>query len=225
MDERKTVKVEASKKRGIIICVIQLMLSVLFLAVLVELNLLPVTYIATVVGIILCIDIIVVLWLVKSSKGKWIGQIVSVFISIVLVFCSGYIVKANNTLDGINNTEIKLENMVVAVLVADSAEDITETMEYTFAIQELVDVDAEEDYYSIMVADIEEQMECTLETVVYANLTEEITALENNEVDAIIYNEAYMAIVEDENPDIMDRIRVIYEYGVEIELEEEIVEE
>lgn len=226
MDERKNVESEWGKKKtiGICICIIQLMLSLLFLFALVEINLLPEAYVIGITGIIIALEVVTILWQVKFSKAKWIGQMVSAVVSVVLVFCSIYIVKVNNTLNEINNTEIKLENMVVAVLASDSAEDITEAMGYTFAIQELSSVEADEDYYEIIVADIEGQMDCCLETVVYASLTEEITALESNEVDAIIYNEAYMSIVEDENPDITDTIKVIYEYGVEIELEEEIEE-
>lgn len=225
MDKRKNVELECGGKRALTICIIQLILSLVFLFALIEINLLPETYVIVIAGLIIALEVIVILWQVKFSKAKWIGQMVSVVISLILIFSSVYTVKANNTLDEINNTEIKLENMVVAVLASDYAENITEAMEYTFAIQELGDVESDEDYYSIIVTDMEEQMECCLETIVYASLTEEIIALENNEVDAIIYNEAYMVIVEDQNPEIIDTLKVIYEYGVEIQLEAEVVEE
>lgn len=211
---------------GIALYGIQIMAAIAFVSGLVALNILPTNYLVLIVCVVMVGMILIPLWLFKWRKKTTLAKIVSLGIIIVLIISSVYITKANSALSQISSVDVKMENMVVVVSVSDSAETIIDALDYTFAVQGVSEEGSIEEYTNATIEDIEEQVEEEIEVAIYDSLIEEINALENSEVEAIIYNEAYISIVEEEDPDFSETVKVIYEYGIEIELEtvDEVVE-
>lgn len=224
--KKKIKSVLENERVGAACCVFQLVVTLLFAVEITELNMLPENYMTLIAGILMFLTIALPVLMLKGKRGSSIGKVISLLLSIVLIIGSCYVYKMNSALTQISNVSIKMENMVVAVLATDSAETITDAVDYTFAVQGTSETDEIEEHAENTIEEIEMQIESELSIVIYDTLLEQIDALENGDVDAIIYNEAYIAIVEDENPDFSESIKVIYEYGIEIELEqEEVVEE
>lgn len=216
-----------NERIGAVCCVFQLVVTLIFAVEITELNMLPINYMAIIGGVLTFVTIILLVVILRAKRGSSVGKIVSLLLSISLIISSCYIYNVNSTLTQISSVSIKMENMVVAVLATDSAESITDAVDYSFAVQGTSETEEIEEHAEQIVEEIETQIENELTIIIYDTLLEQIEALENGEVDAIIYNEAYISIVEDENPDFSESIKVIYEYGIEIEIEqeEEIVEE
>ncbi len=223
-NERKMKKQQSSKVINIVLCVIQALISFVFIGALVKINMLPTLYVLGIAGVILIILALIIVSQFKFTKRKLVGKIISVLLSVLMLVGIVYLMKADATLNSLTHTEIKLENMAVAVMKDDQAEDIMDTEGYIFAIQDMNDISDDKNYYKTIMNEIETQMQCTMSTKAYANLLDEITALQNGQVDAIIYNQAYMDIIEEVSPEIIENIKVIYEYGVEIEIEKEVVD-
>lgn len=215
---------------AIVFCTLQFLASAVFTVAIIELNLLPTNYVMAAVGAIVVFFIISVVLqvFVKIKWLQWSSRILSVLISIVLVVMSFYILKTSSTLSTITSEQtVKLDNMVVAVLADDSAESIVDAADYTFAVQgneEIAGLDGLDGNVEIVVNEIESELGQELEIIEYASLSEQLVALGNGEVQAIIYNEAYMGIIEDEDSDNALELNVIYQYGIEIVMETKAVE-
>ncbi len=215
---------KVSKIIGIILCVMQLVVSCVFVGAVMKLNMLPDKYViaGAIVLVILCGSILASQIL---SKGYGVaGKCFSVLIIVILIIASVFLFKANNTVTEIAGAEMKLDSMVVAVLVEDEAEDILDAVDYTFGVQGTDEVEGLEGNAAIVVEAIEEQVGSSIKIIEYASLSEQLVALQNNEVQAIIYNEAYLEIIEDEESGITDTLKVIYEYGIEIMVEVTVAE-
>lgn len=208
-----------SKVIGIVLCAIQFITSCIFIGAVMKLNMLPDKYVAAGGVVLFVLFGVILAGQILSKKHGIIGKILSVILTGVLIVASLFVFKASSTVTEMTGAEVKLDSMVVAVLVDDEAEDILDATDYTFGVQGTEEVEGLEGHAATMVEEIESQVGTSIKTIEYTNLSDQITALQNNEVQAIIYNEAYLEIIEDEEPGITDTLKVIYEYGIEVAVE------
>lgn len=225
MEEDRGMTEEKAVKNwvGIGISVLQFVASAIFIVLLIQLNMLPDSYLVLIIGGILLLGFASIYWQIKIEKLKLVGKIISGILIVVLIIGSVYIYQINSALQQITSVSIKLENMVVSVRIDDLAEDIVDAQDYIFAVQGSVDteeLDGLDGYVQTIVDEIEGALESEIAVVEYETLGEQIAALQNNEVQAIIYNEAYLTILEDDYPEFDESIKVIFEHGIEVELEE-----
>lgn len=113
-----------SRKIGLCICAVQLIASAVFFVALWLMNLLPAKYV-TIIGLVLLLFFVCVVSTQLLSKKKGIaGKVISILLSIGLIFGSYYIFKTTNVIENISGGDTKVTKMVVAVKESDPAEKL-----------------------------------------------------------------------------------------------------
>lgn len=218
---KKTKKTNAvSRTVGMALAGIQLVLSLVFMLSLFVLNMLPLKYLG-IVALLLLILFLGVLFSQLFSKKKGIaGKIISVILSLVLALGSFYVFKTNGTVQEISGGGKKVDKMVVAVLADDPAETIQDAADYQFGVQ-----------YAMKGEDVQQTVDAICEELgseiaetEYRSVQEQATALHNQEVQAIIYNEAYAGILEEEFGDFNANVKIIYTHNIESKVENKAAE-
>ena len=220
---RRTSKSAAKKKSmnqlsrnvGMALAGIQLVVSLIFMLSLFVLNMLPVKYLGIVALLLLIVFLAVLFSQVLSKKKGIAGKVISVLVSVALAIGSFYIFKTHSTLQEISSGGIKLDKMVVAVLADDSAETIQDAEYYSFGVQ-----------YAMGGDDVRETVEAIntelgneIGTEEYKSIQAQAAALYNGDVQAIIYNEAYIGILEEEFSDFSNSVKIIYTHNIESKVE------
>ncbi len=211
-----------SRRIGFGIVGAQLVATVFFAYMVLELNILPTEY------IIIMSVVLVVLWVAPfvgqyfSKKKGILVKVVSSILTIALFFGGFYVFQTSEAIAQITSQEVSIDSMVVVVRSGDFAETLEDVIDYTFGVQ-----------YATMA----EETETTLEhiegelgkapmTQEYAGLTEQLFALIDGEIGAIIYNEAYSVMIEEVIPNYSDSVKIIHTYEIIEEVPiEEVVEE
>ncbi len=209
--KQKQAKNRISKRIGISMAIIQIIASIIFIIAILTLNMLPTRYVAALFGMLVLLAVLVSLGQLFSKKNAIAGKMLSGFMTIILVVSSYYIFQTNGTLSNITGGVVKLNNMVVAVLKDDPAENIQDAAEYTFGVQYSL---RGEDTQSAIEA-IKKEENIDINVVEYSDMSALAIALQEQEVQAIIYNEAYAGIIEEENSSFAKDIKIIYEHGIE----------
>ncbi len=200
-----------SKRVGVWMAGIQIFASLIFVIAVLILNMLPTKY---VLGLFILLVLFAALGLIGqllSKKNAIIGKVLSGVISVVLLVGAYFIFQASGTLSAITGGDVKVDNMVVAVLADDPAESIQDAADYVFGVQYTL----KGDETTSAITAIEEEEGLVLDVVEYADMAALAIALQDGEVDAIIYNEAYAGIIEEENSSFATDIKIIYEHGIE----------
>ena len=203
-------------KIGTILIFLHLIISVVFGIVVARLGILPTAYFVIIL-ILLAILLALVSFSQFSKKKSLsiIGKVLSFVCIAGLCIASYYVIRANSTLERITSTTPeKTHIMAVAVLTDDPATQLRDTANYIFGVQYQVKPEQTE----ATVSQIREVLGTAIATEEYQNLSEQVKALRDKDVQAIIYNEAYAATIEEEYEDYEDFIRVIFRYSYVEEL-------
>ncbi len=211
-EEKSNIK---SRQIGMTLAVIEVFASLIFGIAIVQLNMLPVSYVVALLVMLVLLGGLLFLGQLYSKKNAIAGKIFTVLLTIILLIGSFYIFKVSGTLSSITGGDTKVDHMVVAVMDEDPAETIEDIAEYTFGVQYNMDGD---DVLATIEA-IEEELGTTLNIVEYSEMQDIAVALQTGEVQAIIYNEAHSSFVEDENPDFETDIRIIYTHEIATSLD------
>lgn len=212
---RKKASNKVSKEVGIILCGIQFAVTLVFIAALFVLNMLPMKYLGVIIGVLVFLWIIPLVSQLVSKKKAIAGKVLSVLMSIVLVMGSYYIFKTNGTVKAISGGDKKVDKMVVAVLSTDPAESIKDAGSYDFGVQYAM----KGDDVKATVESINKEVGGDINAVEYKSLNEQATALHDGNVQAIIYNDAYTAILEEAFEGYSDSVKVIYSHEITSKLE------
>lgn len=189
---------------------IQAILSFVFLAAFFLLNILPMKYLA-VLGVILFLALLIVFASQLLARGKGIaGKLYSIFMSAVMVMGIFYLFKTYGLLDAITGGGIKIDKMVVAVLAEDPAETIQDAASYNFGVQYV----QQGDTVQKTVDAVNEELGSSIVQTEYSSVQEQAAALQDGQVQAMIYNEAYNDLIEEQFPDFSSRIKVIYTHTI-----------
>lgn len=206
------------KKIGLALTGILLLAIIVFLGAVFKLNMLPLEYTVIAMAVLAVIWLLLLANQLLARKRATAGKCIALVLTICLSTGSFYLIKTNNMLASItNNSGLKIDEMAVVVLVDDAAETLEDVAEYNFGVQyALQGEDVEE-----VVDHINEELGTKIDTTEYNNIGEQAQALLDGDVDALIYNEAYATIIEEETPDYPNLIKVVYTYEIHTELEEE----
>lgn len=204
-----------SRQIGIILCGIQLAVTLVFVVALLVLNMLPMKYLGVIVGMLLVLWLILLIGQLVSKKKAIAGKIISVFMSIILAFGSYYIFKTNGTVENISGGDKKVDKIVVAVLAEDQAETIEDAAGYDFGVQYAM----KGDDVKSTVKSINQELGSDISTVEYKSLNEQAAALHDSEVRAIIYNDAYTSILEESFEGYSDAVKIIYSHEITSKIE------
>lgn len=206
-----------SKALGILLAIIQFVLSVVLVVNVLFFGMLTDTYVLVLAGVLLILLGITLLTQI-GARGKGIGgKIFCIFLCVVLGAGSFYISKINNAFQNILSSTKKTSSMVVAVRSDDTAEKIEDTRMYSFGVQYTTG----SDQMKSAVHQVEKELGKEIETVEYSSLVEEAQALLGGEVDAIIYNSGQAGVVDEQIPSFEEQVKIIYTHNIVVEIENE----
>lgn len=200
---------------GKILLAIQAVVSIAFFVVMVFLNMMPFRYLIIIAGALLLLWGIGDLTQAGRNPGKG-GKIYIVCISLILALGTFYVGKVSGALGQIAGGNKKINTMVVAVLADDPAENIQDAGDYVFGVQyELYGNDVKE-----TMKHIEEELGTEVKTKKYRSVNEQAKALHDGKVQAIVYNEGYKGILEEEFHGYSNKVKIIYTHNIETELKD-----
>ena len=206
----KSKKKKNKRKAGIILSLIQAVLTIIFIIGLFVLGLIPYKYLIPIIVVLILLWFIPFLNQLLCKKRVVPGRILSVLMSIILVTGMGYILKTHGMLASITGGDKKVDNMVVAVLSDNRAKKIEDAEDYRFGVQ----LNVKSDDTQEIIDDINDRLATKIDTASYNNINEQVKALYNEDVEAIIYNSAYTSIIEESYPTFEDDIRIIYSHDI-----------
>ena len=111
----------------------------------------------------------------------------------------------------------KTDNMIVVVRKDDSAENILDAKDYKFGTQTTLD----QENNQLMLEDIEKVIGQAPDLEEFESVQEVGQALLDGEIGAGVYNEAFTSIIEEAIEGYSDQVRILYQYGIETEIEQE----
>ena len=192
-----------------------LIVSVLVLILVYFINVLPLEYFVVLVVLIAITDFFAVMLLLSKGRVRnAIGIIMSIILLIIMIFVITYEL---NTIDflkqfGFNSYKTEIYNLVVL-----------ENSSY----QEIEDLDGKniahlslDEHNGLNNAVQRVENEINFDSVVGEDISDLSNKLEDEEVDAIILEDAQLSIIEEENNEFYENIRVIWSTDVEIEIAE-----
>lgn len=202
-------------KIGIIVCIIQLIVSVVFLVYTKKLKLIPASYmskISLVLALLVFFFMIMQLWKVTGITATFLSLIIS---SMLLIGCF-YVDFTYDKLKGMSGVDTKIDNVNVYVRNEDAARNINEVGSYQFGI--LTDLDR--DNTNTIIQKIETLIGKQITITEYASADELIQSLYDNRSQAVILNDAYIGFVKGTEgyEDVESRIRVIYNMSFKTEI-------
>lgn len=206
-----------SRTAGLVLAFIQLVATAVFMAGIFKLNMLPNKYVVALTVLLLLFWGIILASQFFSKKNAITGKIISVVISILLIFGSYYLFKVSGTVSKISGGDYKLDKVVVSVMADDSAESIEDAKDYTFGVQYKMNGDQ----IKQTVSAINEELGTDIKTEEYDTLAEQAQALHDGKVDAIIYNQGYTGILEEAFENYADNTKVIYSHDIKTEIEDD----
>lgn len=201
-----------------VILALQVVASLILVFFIYRLNMLPMLYLGIVVVIlsILC-GIMFALMRVKKQRSKRsiIGKVVSILISILLLVASLSVIKGDSVLSKITGSKTQTQTISVIVLKDSKAEKISDLKGKSFGINTKTDKNNTDK----AVADIKSEIS-DMETSDYEDYSSLATALYDSDVDAIIANEAYRGIFEENHENFGEETRIVYSFEIEEEIED-----
>ena len=213
--DKKKDNNKVSRNVGFVLAGIQLIATIIFMAGVFRLNMLPNMYLAVIGILLLLFWGIILASQFFSKKNAITGKVISVIISILLIVGSYFLFKTSGTISDISGGDYKLDSVVVAVMADDPAESIEDAADYNFGVQ----YNMNGDQITSTVDAINEELGSEIQTTEYESLAEQAQALHDGEVDAIVYNEGYTGILEEAFEGYAENTKVIYTHSIKSEME------
>lgn len=204
-----------------IIIAIQIIASLLLIALLFRLGALPIQY-ALVVIAILVILITGTFFLMRPSKknGKLsakniIGKIISVLLSVILLVGSLYIAQGNSVLNSITGANSQTTRVSVVVKKDSGYEKLSDLKNKTVEVN--LSVDSEKMKNAL---DGLKKEESTLKIKELSDFDKMCDDLYGSKTQAVYVNEAYFAIFEAKQENFENDTKVIYTFEIEEEIKD-----
>lgn len=200
---------------GKVLAVIQLLISMIFIGLLFNSGMFPVKYL--IIGSVILLILFGFTFGSQYIRNKLyvVGIVLSVFISLGLLFGVYYFMNMHQAISSLGGAEYKTDNMIVVVREGDSAETILDTENYIFGVQTAIDQENTEK----MITKLTSLLGKEPNIKEFNSVQEEAQALLDGRVEAAIYNEAFNSLIFDEIEEYEDQIRILYQYGIDTKLE------
>lgn len=211
-NEKKNLnkKIKRSRKIGIVLANILLIVALVFLGLLIMLNVLPLRYLLAVIGVLLFF--IAYAFLSQLTKHyRMVGKVLAVILSIVLSFGIYYLIQTGSMFSNISGSNSKIDEMLIIVLEEDPAETINDAIDYTFGINEVIDRDKSEE----VIDNINKELDTEVSVKTYVGYDELVNGLYSKESGVIIINDAFKEMIKETHPDFEEKTRVLGNYDVE----------
>jgi LCP family protein required for cell wall assembly len=193
---------------GLILFLLQLVLTVVFVVFLALLDVLPTKLLAIVV-LLLLVLLLLSFCCQRYKQARTAGKVFTLLMILILLVGSIYMGKTWSALQQITDpntdSQSSTHTLSVIVLQEDPAETLEDIREYRFGIQEKVD----RTHTDQAVEKIEEELSTKLNAVEFESYRAQIDALYESQVGAILVNEAYRAAIEELDSSFADKTRVL----------------
>ncbi|MGN0363510.1 MAG: LCP family protein [Bilifractor sp.] len=205
------------------VLVVQILLEAYAAYRLIWLNMVPDKYVIAVIAILIAMVVLTSVLLFAGMghgphRARRVRRIVACVLAAVMavgsVGTSMVLFKVDQTVQTVTTTQKTLQAMVgVYVLSDDKAQSIQDAKDYSFGIMS----DFDQDNTTQAVKSIENELGSKINTVSRPSMTENAQALYDQDVKAIIMNEAYTSALEDtdEFADFSDKTRLLSEIPIE----------
>jgi len=189
---------------GKIIAIIQGLLSIAALGLLMILNMFPISY------ILIAAAALLILWLFAffsqfMKKTHIVGKVEAVLISTILVIGSYYLLITNNLLGSITGVDYRIDNVAVVVLNDNPAQSLEDAIDYRFEIHKTLGIDS----VKSTISDIDKTLGTNIETVTCDSFGTMVDDLYSGKVDALIYNVAWEATLEEMQEGFTEDVRIL----------------
>lgn len=213
MGRRKERRAErAGVARGMVLFALQLVASLAFLWLLCWMDILIVEYLVGVAGVLLVLlGITLVSQLAVRGKGKIVGKVFGIMISVLLFVGSFYLYKTGGALLSIAGGSSESHKMVAVVRKDDEAAKLSDAENYVFGIQYATDGENTDK----ALANINKQLKKSIDTEVFDNMEDMAQGLIDEKVDIIVYDYNYQDTMEKKVEDFEKNTRILYEYEIE----------
>lgn len=178
---------------GWILSLIQLALSALVIFLLYKLNVLPDLYLIG-LGVGLVIFFLICRALMGRARKKirfFVGFIIAVFLSVILVFCNVMLMQVNGALNKITEVEHQITSMSVYVLKDDPAQSMSDAADYEFGI--LKNQGRKDTNNAIL--QINNEVGVDINVAEYEDVIDLAQALRSGDCDAMILSGSFVEIV------------------------------
>lgn len=202
---------------GKLITLIQLILAVGLIAVIWNSGLAPMKYLVAIIIVLLILFGVTFGLQYVKNKVYIVGIVLSIILSILQVIGIVYMLKADKLMADVGGANYKTDNMIVVVKKENPASNLMDASMYRFGTQTAVD----QENTQIMVDNINASLGREVKIEQYGTVQELANALLEGRVDAAIYNQALDGLITDAIEDYSEQVRVLYQYGIETELEQE----
>ena len=203
---------------------IQVITTVVLLFFIFKLNILPTTY-AVMVGMILVLLGFINYALMKPNKKEHhrktkpreiIGKVISLLLSVLMVFGSVMINKGYSTLDDITNSNTKSAHYAIVVLKSSKINSLSELQNES--IEYCLQYDKEKDMNQVIAEAKKKESSLNFDVAMtYSKLGDD---LYNNTVNAILINTAYNGMFEDNHPDFQNEVKEIWTSDIETKVKD-----
>ena len=205
---------------GKLITLIQLILAVGLIAVIWNSGLAPMKYLVAIIIVLLILFGVTFGLQYVKNKVYIVGIVLSIILSILQVIGIVYMLKADKLMADVGGANYKTDNMIVVVKKDNPASNLMDASMYRFGTQTAVD----QENTQIMIDNINTSLGREVKIEQYGTVQELANALLEGRVDAAIYNQALDGLITDAIEDYSEQVRVLYQYGIETEIEQENVD-
>lgn len=204
-----------SRKVGYILMGIQIIATIMFLLSLFLMNMLPTIYLAIIAAVLVLLVIIVFASQFFSKRRGIMGKLLSILLSIAMFVGTFYVYKTTETVEEVTGGNTKLDKVIVAVAADDPAESIQDVSDYMFGVQYHVKAGEIQETVSAINSEIGSEIQITEYTSPY----EQASKFQSGEVDAIIIDEAYIPLLEEQYEGFEESIKTIYTHSIESQVQ------
>lgn len=209
-----------SMKIGIGISIAQFIASGVFIISLYMINMLSMKYLLFIGTILLILSLITLTGQLASRKNAIFGKLLGILITLILIFGSYFALKMHAAIKDVTQTDGNVDTVVVAVLKEDKAQTLQDAKDYDFGVQ----YKFKGDLIREAVERIEKELSQEITTAESTSVLAQAQSLLAKEVRAIIYNDAYTSILEEQIEGYSDMIRIIYSCEIKSEHKEVVIE-
>lgn len=202
---------------GKVITLIQLILAVGLIAVIWNSGLVPTKYLVAIIIVLLILFGVTFGLQYVKNKVYIVGIVLSIILSILQAIGIVYMLKADKLMADVGGANYKTDNMIVVVKKDNPASNLMDASMYRFGTQTAVD----QENTQTMLDNINKALGREVKVEQYGTVQELANALLEGRVDAAVYNQALDGLITDSIEDYSDKVRVLYHYGIETELEQE----
>ena len=216
---RRRLRRTAADHFGTVTMILLLACSLVLFARLLATDLLGGKYIFLLLVGLLAVNaasVIVQVPLRRDKTGKLICGAVAALLSAVMLWGMSGVSSAQEVLNRITGRLVETDVIAVIVTADDPAKELADTVDYTFGYAENLD----EANTTELIAQLDNAMD-GVKTRSYASMTELADALYDDQVDAIILNKGYIALLQDRDgyEDFSKQTRIIFEHTITREID------